>query len=609
MKKLLSIALVLCMMVSPLGALGTQVSAAGGTTVFVGDVDVSVGGYWVGDGAGGITDVGADENNYTVRYEPDSKVLTLNGAEITKSHIWSDYYSAAIYASSTLSIELLGENSATGTESAHSYGIFQGGTSGTLTLGGSGALTATAGEATSGYSFGISAPALTISGGTVTAAGGTSHGNSIGIATYNDINISDGTVIATGGQATNTSVYATSVGISSNQKINISGGSVTASGGSADYKSAGIDGILGVSISGGAVVLATGGDAASAGGLSYGISNNMLVPVTTISASTVTAVSGAAATASAIKNGPTLGGDIGYEWRLSDSDAFDTADYEWQASHTYVEIRPALVPVTDIVMTNAATIAVHTSLSLFGVAMPFQATHQSILWSVEDAGTTGASIVGSSFRATSAGTATIKATITDGLGTGDYTKTFDIVVTAAGGSGSPNVSSDSEGSREVSIRDASGVVVSGELYGGIDVFVLTPSRTGAANEVVDSATYNQLRQTVESGYTPVAAYEVRADGYSGRLTLSFPVGEQYNGMAFVVKHKTGDGTVHTYTGTVTNGKAVVTVSSLSPFMIAIQGAGKNPSTGRGNFSPWLIPLALGGLCVAALPRKRNALKE
>ena len=140
-------------------------------------------------------------------------------------------------------------------------------------------------------------------------------------------------------------------------------------------------------------------------------------------------------------------------------------------------------------------------------------------------------------------------------------------------------SSTSDSSRDSSTSYTTGVTASGSIYGSIDVFVLTPSATGAANEVVDSTTYNQLRQSVESGYTPIAAFEVQAS-HSGRLTLSFPVGEQYNGMQFVVKHKTSDGTIETYTGVVENGKVVITVNSLSPFMIAVKGVGKNPNTGR-----------------------------
>ena len=142
----------------------------------------------------------------------------------------------------------------------------------------------------------------------------------------------------------------------------------------------------------------------------------------------------------------------------------------------------------------------------------------------------------------------------------------------------PSPSSSGDSSRDSSTSYTTGVVASGSINGSIDVFVLTPSATGTANEVVDSTTYNQLRQSVESGYTPVAAFEVQAS-HSGKLTLSFPVGEQYNGMQFVVKHKTSKG-IETYTGTVQNGKVVITVDSLSPFMIAVKGANKNPNTGR-----------------------------
>jgi len=87
-------------------------------------------------------------------------------------------------------------------------------------------------------------------------------------------------------------------------------------------------------------------------------------------------------------------------------------------------------PVTDITMTNAASVQVGSDLTLTGIVSPANATNQNIVWSIESANGTGATIVDSTFRATSAGTATVKATVANGsTASSDYTKTFDITVT------------------------------------------------------------------------------------------------------------------------------------------------------------------------------------
>ncbi len=73
------------------------------------------------------------------------------------------------------------------------------------------------------------------------------------------------------------------------------------------------------------------------------------------------------------------------------------------------------IPVAEITMTNAATVEVNTDLALTGTVLPDSATNWAIVWSVADAGGTGAIISGSTFRAATAGTATVKAAIAGGL--------------------------------------------------------------------------------------------------------------------------------------------------------------------------------------------------
>ncbi|MEL7566115.1 MAG: S-layer homology domain-containing protein [Dehalobacterium sp.] len=91
----------------------------------------------------------------------------------------------------------------------------------------------------------------------------------------------------------------------------------------------------------------------------------------------------------------------------------------------------AFVPVTGI--TGVPTTATAgTPLTLSGTVAPTNATNQTIVWSLESAGTTGTTVSGNTLSTTAAGIVTVRATITNGLTeTTDYTQDFDITVNAA----------------------------------------------------------------------------------------------------------------------------------------------------------------------------------
>ena len=88
------------------------------------------------------------------------------------------------------------------------------------------------------------------------------------------------------------------------------------------------------------------------------------------------------------------------------------------------------VPVTNITgVPETATAG--TPLTLTGTVVPSNATNQTIVWSVQSAGTTGATITGNTLNTTAAGTVIILATIADGLAVGEaYTQEFTVTVTA-----------------------------------------------------------------------------------------------------------------------------------------------------------------------------------
>jgi endo-1,4-beta-xylanase len=90
-------------------------------------------------------------------------------------------------------------------------------------------------------------------------------------------------------------------------------------------------------------------------------------------------------------------------------------------------VPPAFVPVSNITGVSG-TAAVGTPLTLTGTVIPANATNKTIVWTVANAGGTGAVISGSTLITTAAGTVIVTARIANGLATGDYTRPFAITV-------------------------------------------------------------------------------------------------------------------------------------------------------------------------------------
>lgn len=87
--------------------------------------------------------------------------------------------------------------------------------------------------------------------------------------------------------------------------------------------------------------------------------------------------------------------------------------------------------VTSI--TGVSTAGTVGQLTLTGTVNPSGATNKTIVWSVVNAGTTGASISGSTLTTTAAGTVKVRVTITNGTAAGtNYTQDFNIVISAEG---------------------------------------------------------------------------------------------------------------------------------------------------------------------------------
>jgi hypothetical protein len=140
----------------------------------------------------------------------------------------------------------------------------------------------------------------------------------------------------------------------------------------------------------------------------------------------------------------------------------------------------AVTGISDV----PSTVQVGVSLILAGTIAPSDATNKTIVWTVKEAGATGAVITGNTFIATAAGTVTVKATIANGASeAAPYTQDFEITVTTdPTGSYDPNSPIDQTGAVDTyhgttpttknvipeGIKSSKGVPVIHEVWMGVD---------------------------------------------------------------------------------------------------------------------------------------------
>jgi len=106
-------------------------------------------------------------------------------------------------------------------------------------------------------------------------------------------------------------------------------------------------------------------------------------------------------------------------------------------------IEPPFIPVVSISLTSGALFDEGTSLMLSGSILPMDASNNQIVWSVQNANGTGATIAGNTLTAPTAGTVVILATIANGTAVGtDFTATFNITVAASSNHVDPTVTWD-----------------------------------------------------------------------------------------------------------------------------------------------------------------------
>jgi hypothetical protein len=129
---------------------------------------------------------------------------------------------------------------------------------------------------------------------------------------------------------------------------------------------------------------------------------------------------------------PTAPGTLGLTATVDNGAAYGapkTRDYTINVPYT---------PVTDIISTPniPGTLTINEAQTLSGAVVPSDASFKTIEWSIQDAGSTNATLTGttngSTLTATQAGTLTLRATVADGLGTGSpYIKDYGIQILAA----------------------------------------------------------------------------------------------------------------------------------------------------------------------------------
>ncbi len=156
-------------------------------------------------------------------------------------------------------------------------------------------------------------------------------------------------------------------------------------------------------------------------------------------------------------------------------------------------------------------------------------------------------------------------------------------------------------------ENTTGITVSGNISEGA---VLKIEDLALGNSVADDAIRERMK---DNDYVFILGRNISLSGsFTGTLTLSLPVGTQYNGETVTILHAKQDGTLETYTVKVIDGKATFDVTSLSPFAVFQKDDLDDiPNTGDvGTSFMWWILLAVSGAGIMTLMLiKKKALRK
>lgn len=118
------------------------------------------------------------------------------------------------------------------------------------------------------------------------------------------------------------------------------------------------------------------------------------------------------------------------------------------------------------------------------------------------------------------------------------------------------------------IKKADGTPVGNNIYvdnlsEGKNITVKTVDKDTTMVSKVENAGYNKV----------IGSYEFTLTGatsLNGNIDITFNLGTEYNNKQIYILHQKKDGTFENWTKTATSGKVTITVSELSPFMLAIK---------------------------------------
>ncbi len=203
--------------------------------------------------------------------------------------------------------------------------------------------------------------------------------------------------------------------------------------------------------------------------------------------------------------------------------------------------------ITDVPLTAW----VGDGLTLAGTVSPENAAYRTIVWSVQADGGTGSGISGDTLTAATPGTVTVLATIEKGLSASQaYTQSFDIEVRPA------------MSLQTIQTLSGTATITAEGLLDQQAQLIVTPIPAQDADLME--------MEGLLPGKDVFAAYEITitpASGFKPPLILTFQVDAAYNGHTIYILHKLSSGSVEQFTPVVADGKAVISVNELSPFLL------------------------------------------
>lgn len=215
-----------------------------------------------------------------------------------------------------------------------------------------------------------------------------------------------------------------------------------------------------------------------------------------------------------------------------------------------------------------------------------------------EAAFTGTPILACAADGKTAGSYSISLDLTGITYTGNYTAAIPSFV-----AGTLRVNDPSSGGPRTLTDSESGITVSG---GGIKSLAeLTVTAVSVQSLPA------KMREEIATGRM-IAGYDITLPGgFRGELTISFHVGAVYEGQTVTILHYV-NGRVETYTAVVVNGRATITVSSLSPFAVLITGVTvpdavvtDPPKTGGAANPIGFMMLGFAAACAVVASNKRR----